>query len=238
MKYRNNTNDMKKVLITGASGNLGKVSVEKFLKEGYTVLATVTPGKTLGFDVDGDLQTYEADLTDEKSVSAVVAAIVAQHGAIDAALLLVGGYTSGGIADTDGSVLKKMMALNFDTAYFVSRPVFQQMLLQPTGGRIIFIGARPALKAADGKKSLGYALSKSLVFKLAEFLNAEGSASNVTASVVVPSTIDTPVNREAMPNAKFDTWVKPEAIADALAHLCSDEAGPWRESVLKIYGGA
>ncbi|MBL0744506.1 SDR family NAD(P)-dependent oxidoreductase [Chryseolinea lacunae] len=229
---------MKKVLITGASGNLGKASVEKFLKEGYKVLATVTPGKTLGFEVSGDIQTYEADLTDEKSVSGVIATIIEQHGAIDAALLLVGGYTFGGIAETDGAVLKKMMALNFETAYYVSRPVFQQMLLQSTGGRIIFIGARTALKASDGKKSLGYALSKSLVFKLAEFLNAAGSGSNVTASVVVPSTIDTPVNREAMPNAKFDTWVKPEAIADALAHLCSDATGPWRENVVKIYGGA
>lgn len=227
---------MRTVIITGASGNLGKASVEKFIKEGYKVIATVTPGKTLGFEVKGDVETYDADLTDEKSVEAVIFQIIAKHKAIDAALLLVGGYASGGIKETDGAVLKKMFTLNFDTAYFVARPVFQQMLQQSNGGRIIFVGSRPALKPKEANKSLGYALSKSLIFKLADFINAAGSTGNVTASVVVPSTIDTAVNRQAMPNADFTTWVKPEEIADAMAHLCSAESNAWRETVLKIYG--
>lgn len=227
---------MKTVIITGASGNLGKASVEKFIGEGYKVIATVTPGKTLGFEVKGDVETYEADLTDEKSVTGVISQIISKHKTIDAALLLVGGYASGGVKETDGAVLKKMFTLNFDTAYFVARPVFQHMLQQGSGGRLIFVGSRPALRAKEANKSLGYALSKSLIFKLADALNAAGSSSNVTASVVVPSTIDTPVNRQAMPNADFTAWVKPEEIADAMAHLCSSESNAWRETVLKIYG--
>ena len=227
---------MKTVIITGASGNLGKVSVEKFVAEGYKVIATVTPGKSLGFEVTGNVDTYDADLTDEKSVERVTTAIISKYKTIDAALLLVGGYASGGLKETDGATLKKMFTLNFDTAYFVARPVFQQMLSQSNGGRIIFIGSRPALKPKQANKSLGYALSKSLLFNLADALNEAGSTHNVTASVIVPSTIDTPVNRQFMPDADFSTWVKPEEIADAMAHICSDISKPWRETVLKIYG--
>ncbi|HMG91837.1 MAG TPA: SDR family NAD(P)-dependent oxidoreductase [Chryseolinea sp.] len=226
---------MKTVLITGASGNLGKACVEKFVADGYNVVATVTPGKTLGFEVKGNVQTYDADLSDEKGVETVLNQIISKNKSIDAALLLVGGYTSGGLAETDGTVLKKMFSLNFDTAYFVARPLFQQMIKQASGGRIIFVGARPALRPKDANKSLGYALSKSLIFKLAESLNAAGSDKYVTASVVVPSTIDTPVNRQAMPNADFNAWVKAEDIAAAMALLCSSETTAWRDAVVKIY---
>jgi NAD(P)-dependent dehydrogenase (short-subunit alcohol dehydrogenase family) len=229
---------MKTVIITGAAGNLGKACVERFLAEGYKVIATVTPGKNLGYEVKGDVETYEADLSDEKAVEKVVLQIVAKHKDIDAAVLLVGGYTSGGINETDGSILKKMFSLNFDTAYFVARPVFQQMMKQGSGGRIVLVGARPALRPKDASKSFAYALSKSIIFKLAEFLNATGSEQNVITSVVVPSTIDTPPNRQAMPKADFNTWVKAEDIADTMAHICSDKAGSWRETVVKIYNKA
>jgi NAD(P)-dependent dehydrogenase (short-subunit alcohol dehydrogenase family) len=227
---------MKTVIITGASGNLGKACVEKFLQAGYNVVATVTPGKTLGFEVAASIETFEADLTDEDAVEKVMADIIKKYKTIDATLLLVGGYASGGIKDTNGAVLKKMFTLNFDTAYYVVRPLFQHMLGQVNGGRIIFVGSRPALVPKDANRSLGYALSKSLLFKLADSLNEAGNASNVTASVVVPSTIDTPANREAMPKSDFTTWVKPEEIADAMVHLCSAESKTWRETVVKLYG--
>ena len=131
-----------------------------------------------------------------------------------------------------------MFALNFDTAYFVARPVFEQMLKQPNGGKIILIGSRPGLNPKDGKGSLAYALSKSLIFRLAEILNAEGSAKNVTASVIVPSTIDTEVNRKEMPDKDFTAWVKPEQIADAMLFICSEQGNPLRETVLKVYNRA
>jgi NAD(P)-dependent dehydrogenase (short-subunit alcohol dehydrogenase family) len=225
----------KNVLITGASGNLGRATIQRFVKEGYHVIATVTPGKALSFSVDGQIHTYEADLTDEQSVNAVIQKIISEHSALDAALLLVGGYDGGNIKNTDGSALKKMFTLNFDTAYFVARPVFNHMLTQKEGGKLLFVGSRPALLAKDGKNSLAYSLSKSLIFKLAEFLNAEGAARNVTASVIVPSTIDTDANRKAMPDKDFSAWVQPEQIADAMAFICSESGKPLRETVLKLY---
>lgn len=227
----------KNVLITGASGNLGKATVEKFSRDGYNVIVTVTPGKPLGLSVKG-VHSYEVDLTDENSVNAVVKQIITDHSSLDAALLLVGGFAVGTVQNTDGASLKKMFSLNFDTAYFVARPVFQHMLTQSTGGKIVFVGSRPALEPKQGKNTLAYALSKSLIFKLADFLNAEGSSKNVTASVIVPSTIDTEANRNAMPDKDFTAWVKPEEIAESIAFLCSAHGTSLRETVLKTYNRA
>jgi NAD(P)-dependent dehydrogenase (short-subunit alcohol dehydrogenase family) len=226
----------KTVIITGASGNLGKAAVDKFIAEGYSVVATVSPGKTLGFSVDGDVTTYEADLTNEMEVAEVISQIVTKHTSIHAAVLLVGGFSAGGIAQTDGTSLKKMYTLNFETSYFVARPTFLQMQQQPSGGKIILVGARPALNPAEGKDLLAYSLSKSLLFKLAEFLNAEGSRQNIVTSVIVPGVIDTMVNRKTTPDADFSAWVTPEAIAETLAFICSDAAAPLRETIYKVYG--
>ncbi len=227
---------MKNVIITGASGNLGRVTVEKFAREGYRIIATVTPGKTLPFHVPDNMETVEADLTNEKAVESVIAAITSKYNIIDAALLLVGGYASGGICETDNALLQEMISVNFKTAYFASRFIFPHMLQQETGGRIVFVGSRAALKPVEGKNSIAYALSKSLIFNLAEILNAEGSKRNVTSSVVIPSTIDTPINRQSMPDADFNRWVKPEEIADAMALICAEENKSWRGTVLKVYG--
>jgi NAD(P)-dependent dehydrogenase (short-subunit alcohol dehydrogenase family) len=224
---------MKTVLITGASGNLGKACVEKFLTEGYKVLVTVGPGQTLGNDLKG-IETFEADLTNEASVEKVINEITQSY-KIDATLLLVGGFAIGNIKDTNGAALQKMFSLNFDTAYFVARPIFNHMMKQSTG-RIVFIGARPALNPADGKSTIAYALSKSLVFKLAELLNAEGASNNVVSQVIVPSIIDTPANRASMPTANFSDWVKPEAIAETIFYLCSEKGSAIRDTVVKLYG--
>lgn len=226
---------MKIVLITGASGNLGKACVEKFLSEGYKVAATVSPGKTLGYDLPG-IETFEADLTNETSVEKVINSITSTY-KIDTALLLVGGFAMGNIQDTNGVALQKMFSLNFETAYFTARPVFNHMMKQ-SGGRIVFVGARPALNPVDGKSTVAYALSKSLIFKLAELLNAEGASNNVVSHVIVPSIIDTPVNRAAMPTANFSDWVKPEEMAETMAYLCSDKGDAIRDTVVKIYGGS
>jgi NAD(P)-dependent dehydrogenase (short-subunit alcohol dehydrogenase family) len=224
---------MKTVFITGASGNLGKACVEKFLVEGYKVLATVSPGQTVGYDLRG-IETFEADLTNEASVEKVINSITSTY-TIDAALLLVGGFAMGNIQDTNGAALQKMFSLNFDTAYFAARPIFHHMMKQ-SSGRIVFVGARPALNPADGKSTLAYSLSKSLIFKLAELLNAEGASNDVVSHVIVPSIMDTPINRAAMPAAHFSDWVKPEEISETIFHLCSEKGRAVRDAIVKVYG--
>jgi len=81
-------------------------------------------------------------------------------------------------------------------------------------------------------------LAKSLIFRLAELMNDEAKGKNVVTNVVVPSTIDTPPNRKAMPDANFDNWVKPEAIADVIYWHCTNEAAVLRENILKVYNYA
>jgi NAD(P)-dependent dehydrogenase (short-subunit alcohol dehydrogenase family) len=105
-------------------------------------------------------------------------------------------------------------------------------------GNIIFIGARPALNPAQGKNLIAYGLSKSLLFKLAEYLNEAAKGMNVSVSVVVPSTLDTPLNRKSMPDVNPDNWVKPREIAETLEFLVSDKSTALRETVLKIYNNA
>lgn len=227
----------KNIMVTGASGNLGKAAVEKFVAEGHKVIATVSPGKTMGFDTDENVVIYEADLSNEKSVEEAMGKMIADHKTIDAAILTVGGFATGTIDAADGAVVQKMMTLNFNTSYFVARPVFKHMVSQGSG-RIIFIGSRPALNAKEGKNTMAYALSKSLVFKLAELLNAEADGKDIVSSVIVPSTIDTPLNRQSMPNANFSDWVKPEDIAEAMHYLVSDKGSALRQPIFKMYSNS
>ncbi|NTW49310.1 MAG: SDR family NAD(P)-dependent oxidoreductase [Chlorobiales bacterium] len=233
----------KNAIITGASGNLGLAVTAKFLAEGYSVVATVEPGK----DEDKEklhalsgsknaLEVYRVDVMNESVVQKFIADMIGQHGHIDAAIMLVGGFRMGDIQATDEKTLDLMISLNFKSAYFAVKPVFEHMKGQAGGGRLVFIGARPGFDVRTGTTSAAYALSKSLIFRLAEMINVEGQKKNIVASVIVPSIIDTPQNRESMPNAQFDDWVKPEEVADAVLFACSEHAAKLREPVFKVYG--
>ncbi|MGC3943419.1 MAG: SDR family NAD(P)-dependent oxidoreductase [Chryseolinea sp.] len=230
---------MKTVFITGAAGNLGKATVDKFVSEGYKVIATATAGKTSG-TMPKEVEVYEVDLSDEDAVDETIGKVLTKYKSLDAALFLAGGYAHGGLADTDFARLDRMIALNFHTAFFAAQRIFQHMITQKEGGRLIFIGARPGLDAKAASTSLAYGLSKSLIFYLADILNATAHATahgaKVTASVVVPSTIDTPQNRAAMPKADFSHWVKAEEIADTLHLIADKRSASWRETVIKVYG--
>ncbi len=226
---------MKIAIITGSSGNLGRAVVSRFIEEGYRVIGTVTP-------VDSGLPYYPADsfekaivdLTSEEESTQFIDSIVSKYGKVDVAVLTVGGFAMGKIADTLSADILKQYKLNFETAYHVARPVFTQMIKQ-NSGRIFFVGSKPGLSAEGGNGMVAYGLSKSLIVRLAELMNIEAKGKNVMTSVVVPSTIDTPQNRNAMPNADFSKWVRPEDIANVICYHSSDEAAVLRETLIKIY---
>lgn len=228
----------KTVIITGADGNLGVATVKKFLDEGYKVIAVSLSGDHLGFAASHEnFELRQVDLTDEKATETFMEELISLEGKIDGALFLAGGFAMGDITATNGEALRKMISLNFETAYFMARPLFGHML-QKGYGRLVFIGARPALKPEQGKGALAYSLSKSLLFQLAELLNAEAKGKNVVASVVVPSTIDTAINRKSMPDADFTGWVKAEQIAGILELICSEKGDAIREPVYKLYNNS
>jgi NAD(P)-dependent dehydrogenase (short-subunit alcohol dehydrogenase family) len=222
-------------LVTGASGNMGQGVVKKFLAEGYHVVGTIAPNDKVPFDVhDTKLEKIVVDLMNEDAAEKFVQDIISKHGSIDAAVLTVGGFAIGTIAETKTSDIYKQYHLNFETAYNVARPTFIQMLQQKSG-RIFLIGSKPGLSAANSKGMTAYGLGKSLIFRLAELMNAEAKGTNVVTNVIVPSTIDTPQNRNGMPDADFNAWVKPEAIANVIYFYCTEEAAVLREPVIKIY---
>jgi NAD(P)-dependent dehydrogenase (short-subunit alcohol dehydrogenase family) len=228
----------KTVIVTGASGNMGQAVVKKFLAQGYQVVATTIPNDPVPFEIeDTKLEKIVVDLMDEAESEKFVQQVIAKHGSIYAAVLTVGGFAMGKIADTKTADIYKQYKLNFETAYNVARPAFVQMMKQGSG-RIFIIGSKPGLSAKNGKGMVAYGLGKSLIFRLAELMNDEAKGHNIVTSVIVPSTIDTPQNRKAMPDAKFENWVKPEAIAEAIYFYCTDEAAVLREPVIKVYNNA
>ena len=184
-----------------------------------------------------NLDVSAVNLTDEKEANEFVQRSIQKYGTIDGALLLVGGFAMGEVAVTSGDDIHKQIALNFETAYYVTRPLFEH-LMKNKRGSIVFIGARPALNPAQGKGLIAYGLSKSLLFKLAEFLNEAAKGLNVSISVVVPSTLDTALNRKSMPDVNPENWVKPSEIAETLEFLISDKSNSLRETVLKMYNNA
>lgn len=201
---------MKTVLITGAGGNLGSACVTHFASAGWRVVMLVTPGKVPA-EKKANVDAIEADLTDEAGTATVMGRILTMHPGIDAALMLVGGFEAGGVDKTDNATLQRMYDLNFLTAWHVAKPLFVHMGGKSAGGKLVFIGARPALDPKAGSKLVAYGLSKSLLFKVADYFNA--ASKKVRSHVIVFNALDTPQNRASMPKADRSTWVAPEKVA-------------------------
>jgi NAD(P)-dependent dehydrogenase (short-subunit alcohol dehydrogenase family) len=228
----------KTIVITGANGGLGAPTVKKFLDKGHKVIAVDQSGTNLGFAAGHEnFELRSVDATSETAVATFVEEAIELYGRIDAAFLLVGGFAMGDITTTDVNELRRMFSLNFETAYFFARPLFRHMI-GAGYGRIVFMGARPALRPDQGKGILAYTLSKSLLFDLAALLNATAEGKDVVSSVIAPSTLDTPTNRKEIPDADPTSWVKPSDVAALLEFICSPEADALREPIYKIYNKA
>jgi len=226
----------KTILITGATGNLGGAVLKKFLENDFQIAALVSDRRTNNLESGAKLKTFPLDLLDENKVQKAVRQVVEAFGNIDMAMLTAGGFAMGGLADTGEEELNKMYRLNFLTAYHITRHIFLQMQEQENGGQIIFTGSRPAIHPGSAGDMISYAFSKSLVFRLAEVINEDGKGYGITATVIVPGIIDTPQNREAMPEADYTTWVSASEIADNVYHLSTPAGKQLRESIIKVYG--
>lgn len=220
------------IIVTGAAGNLGKAVVEKFKREGYKVVATVMPDS--GDEVEDADDIYEVDVTDEESVTNFAKEYHLQYGEVDAIALLVGGFAMGAIEDTSLKDVDKMLKLNFYSSFNMVKN-FLPIMKKADFGSLLFMGARPALQSQDGKDVVAYALSKRLVVELAEYVAEEIKNTKIRSHVFVPSIIDTPENREAMPDADFSQWVNPAEIAEAMHYAVNNP--DLRNMVFKLYGG-
>lgn len=229
---------MRHVLVTGASGNLGKAVVNRFLDRGDRVSAIVLPGDQtpLGFGSQY-LEKFEADLSNEEQTAKTISSVIEKYGTIHIAVLTAGGFAIGGIRETGSSDILAQYKLNFETAYHVARPVFLNMM-EKGRGRIFLVGSRPGLDMRNSKGMVAYGLSKSLIFRLAELMNDEAKGTDVVTTVIAPSTIDTPQNRASMPDADFSKWMDPDDIAHIIHFYTTPDTDGLREPVLKMYNKA
>ncbi len=227
----------KTAIITGAAGNLGKAVVKNFIEKNYQVIGTILNKNESYKAGESNFEEAELDLLNEEDCQKFVDGVVIKNKAIDVAVLTAGGFTMGDITQTKTSDIMKQYQLNFETAYNMARPVFIQMMKQ-NSGRIFLIGSRQGLDISKAKGVTAYGLSKSLIFSLAALMNKEAKGKNVVVNVIVPSTIDTPQNRESMPGADFNSWVGASQIADIIYFYSSEEGSAIREPVIKVYNNS
>ncbi|SEH98257.1 3-oxoacyl-ACP reductase FabG [Tardiphaga sp. OK245] len=219
------------VVITGASGALGQVVLDRAVKSGATIAAIDHSAKTPASTPDR-LQIGGVDLSDAAQADAAIAAVVKQFGKIDVLINIAGAFTFENIADGNNKSWETMHRLNLLTALNASRAAIPHLTLSKAG-RIINIGAMGALQAGAGMGP--YAASKAGVHRLTETLAAELKG-KVTVNAVLPSTIDTAANRRDMPNADFSKWVTPDELASVILFLASDAASALTGALLPVSG--
>lgn len=221
------------VVITGANGNLGTEVVRHFLANEYRVIAIDGKDDHLAdAHAHSNFRFISANLLDEAAVAELLADL-GKNESVTAGFFLAGGFAMGSFEETTPADMRKMIDLNFFTAYTISQGLYASMK-RAGYGRLVYVGARPALEPSAGKSMTAYSISKSMLFRLAEQINAASKDVDVTASVIVPSTIDTPPNRASMPDADFSKWVTPAEIAELLLVIVSGAGAKLKEGVFKF----
>jgi NAD(P)-dependent dehydrogenase (short-subunit alcohol dehydrogenase family) len=228
------------VMVGGAAGNLGRAVAQSFHTAGANLVLLDHSTDRLPrllpelANSSKHLIIDSADATDADSVGQAVRAALDRYGRIDVLANTIGGYRGGtSVHETPPETLDFLLDLNARTAFILSRAVVPVMLEQDSG-RIVHTAARAGL--AGRAKSAAYSISKSAVVRLVESMAAELKHQGINVNCVLPGTIDTPQNREAMPRADHSRWVPPEAIADVVLFLASDAARAVNGAAIPVYG--
>lgn len=230
----------KVALVAGGTGGLGRAVSLAFLDEGAKVAVTYRKPEdleSLRKDAGGNktaLQGYRVDVTDETAVGELIERIAAQYGRLDVLVNAVGGYAGGTkLWELDTKVFEQMLALNLRSGYALGRAAARAMLKQGSGA-IVNVAAKAAVDHGAG--AAAYAASKAAAVALMDSLAADLKGTGVRVNSVLPSIIDTEVNRKAMPKADFAKWPKPEEIARVILFLCSDQAKVIQGAAVPVYG--
>jgi NAD(P)-dependent dehydrogenase (short-subunit alcohol dehydrogenase family) len=228
------------VLVAGGTGGLGRAVSLAFLRDGARVVVTYRKDaevEALKKAAAGDASRISAqpvDVTDLAAAQELVNKIVAEHGRLDVLVNTVGGY-AGGIKlwELDRQTFEQMLVLNVRSGYALAHAAVPAMLKQGKGA-IVNIAAKAAFDHAAG--AAAYAASKAAAVAMMDSLAADLRGSGVRVNSILPSIIDTPANRAAMPGADFNAWPKPEEIARVILFLCSEDAKVIHGAAIPVYG--
>jgi NAD(P)-dependent dehydrogenase (short-subunit alcohol dehydrogenase family) len=231
----------KTVLVAGGTGGLGREVTMAFLGAGAKVAVTYRSAEEFAAVVSAAQRIgapppsgVSLDVTDAQAVRKFVAEIVAKHGALDILVNTVGGYAGGtNLWEVDAGTYGKMLQLNLQAGFVLAQAVVPQMIKQNRGW-IVNVASKAAVDHAAGAAL--YAASKAAAVALMDSLAADVKPYNINVNSVLPSIIDTAANRQAMPNADFAKWPKPEEIARVILFLCSEEARVIHGAAIPVYG--
>ena len=227
------------VLVTGGTGGLGAAVTRAFLEEGWRVVVPWVAERELrappfggsGVQEHERLELVQADLFEPDAADRAVATA---GPSLRALVNLVGGFAiHERVHETPVEVFEEQLRLNLRPAYLACRAALPAML-QAGSGSIVCVSSRAARRPFPG--AAGYIVGKAAVLALVDALDAEYRKDGVRVNAVLPSVIDTPANRSSMPDADFETWVRPEQIARVIRFLCSDDASITSGAHVPVYG--
>jgi NAD(P)-dependent dehydrogenase (short-subunit alcohol dehydrogenase family) len=224
------------IVVTGGTGALGQAVVARFLKAGAIchVPSRKAADKPASWG-DGQVSIVpEIDLTDEEAVGRFYDAVPA----LWASVHLAGGFAMAPLADTSRADFLRMMEMNAATVFICCRAAVRNMRRTGQGGRLVNVSARPGLDPRKGGGMVAYAASKAAVTAITLALSEELKNDRILVNAVAPSTIDTPTNREAMPNADTSKWLSPKAAAEAIIGLASPSNMEINGAVLPLFARA
>jgi NAD(P)-dependent dehydrogenase (short-subunit alcohol dehydrogenase family) len=221
------------VVITGGTGALGSAVVTRLLNAGATCNVTwVEPRELTHFAHKDKVQLHQVNCADERAVGDFYAKLWG----VWASVHIVGGFAMSPVDKTSADDMRKMLDLNTMTCFLCCREAVKQMRASGRGGRILNVAARPALVPTGGM--IAYSTSKAAVASITQCLAEEVKTDRILVNAIVPSIMDTPANRKAIPNADFAKWPKVEEVAETVAFLVNPRNALTSGALVPVYGVA
>jgi NAD(P)-dependent dehydrogenase (short-subunit alcohol dehydrogenase family) len=220
------------IVVTGGTGALGRAVVGTLIESGaHCHVSYLVEAEAQSFPHKQNVTLHAVnDLADEATVGKLYAAVPK----LWASIHLAGGFAANRVADTAKAELMQQLETNFIACFLCCREAVKVM--GKNGGRIVNVAARPGLEWRSGSGMVAYASSKAAVAAMTAALAEEVVKDGILVNAVAPSTMDTPANRKAMPNADFFAWPKVEEVAATIAYLASPDNAVTRGGIVPVYG--